>query len=278
MRLESVLSKKGKNKLDTLDQSDEIYLLKNFQDQLLNNLVIRGVKKLSKVILRKLQNVMTIENGNYVKKDNWVLDTVGSNLMDILALDYIDTKRTISNNIVEVYKTLGIEAARECIYNEIADVIEFDGTYINYHHLSLLCDRMTSSYKMISIFRHGINNDNIGPIAKASFEETPEMFLKAARHGELDIMRGISANVMCGQEGYYGTNSFQTLLDLQEMNSIQDELYKKKSSEEEQIELGFGNVENPSDICSQSQLQINNNISTINISQTGTDTDYNPGF
>ena len=52
---------------------------------------------------------------------------------------------------------------------------------------------------MISIFRHGINNDNIGPIAKASFEETPEMFLKAARHAELDIMRGVSANVMCGQ-------------------------------------------------------------------------------
>ena len=84
------------------------------------------------------------------------------------------------------------------------DVIEFDGTYINYHHLSLLCDRMTS-VKMISIFRHGINNDNIGPIAKASFEETPEMFLKAAKHGEVDIMRGVSANVMCGQEGYFGT-------------------------------------------------------------------------
>ena len=96
LRLDSILSKKGKNKIDTLDQSDEIYLLKNFQDQLLNNLVIRGVKKLSKVILRKLQNMMTLENGNFVKKDNWVLDTVGTNLMDILALDYIDTKRTIS--------------------------------------------------------------------------------------------------------------------------------------------------------------------------------------
>ena len=278
LRLDSILSKKGKNKIDTLDQSDEIYLLKNFQDQLLNNLVIRGVKKLSKVILRKLQNIMTLDNGNFVKKDKWVLDTVGTNLMDILALDYIDTKRTISNNIVEVYKTLGIEAARECIYNEIADVIEFDGTYINFHHLSLLCDRMTSSYKMISIFRHGINNDNIGPIAKASFEETPEMFLKAARHGELDIMRGVSANVMCGQEGYYGTNSFQTLLDLQEMNSIQDEVYKKESSKDEQIELGFGNIENPDDTCSKNRLQINNNISSLNITQTGNDTDYNPGF
>ena len=50
---------------------------------------------------------------------------------------------------------------------------------------------MTYNYKMASIFRHGINNDNIGPLAKASFEETPEMFIKAAKHAELDIMRGV---------------------------------------------------------------------------------------
>ena len=67
---------------------------------------------------------------------------------------------------------------------------------------------------MISIFRHGINNDDIGPIAKASFEETPEMFLKAARHAELDQMRGVSANVMCGQHGFFGTASFQVLADI----------------------------------------------------------------
>ena len=87
----------------------------------------------------------------------------------------------------------------------------------------MLCDRMCCNDKMVSVFRHGINNDNIGPIAKASFEETPEMFLKAARHGELDMMRGVSANVMCGQEGFFGTSAFQVMLDmdkLQEFNAI----------------------------------------------------------
>ena len=72
---------------------------------------------------------------------------------------------------------------------------------------------MTCNKKMVSIFRHGINKDDIGPIAKASFEETTEMFLQAARHGELDNMRGVSANVMCGQEGYYGTSSFEVYVD-----------------------------------------------------------------
>ena len=72
---------------------------------------------------------------------------------------------------------------------------------------------MTYSHKMISIFRHGINNDDIGPVAKASFEETPEMFMKAAKHAELDDMMGISANVMCGQLGSFGTNAFDVLVD-----------------------------------------------------------------
>ena len=73
---------------------------------------------------------------------------------------------------------------------------------------------------MVSVFRHGINNDDIGPIAKASFEETPEMFLRAARHAELDIMTGISANVMCGQEGYFGTGYFQVMLDINELGKL----------------------------------------------------------
>ena len=271
------MSKKKSAKVNTLDQSDEIYYLKNFQDNLLDNLVLRGVKNISKVILRKLQNVMTLEEGNYNKKDMWVLDTVGTNLLDVLALDYIDSVNTISNDIAEVYRTLGIEAARQMIYDEITEVIEFDGTYINYHHLSLLCDRMTSSWKMISIFRHGINNDNIGPIAKASFEETPEMFLKAARHGEMDIMRGVSANVMCGQEGYFGTNSFQVILDLQEMNSLDDKAVDTVT-ESEQIDAAFGKMEDPRDPCNKSNIVIHNNVSSHKVTQRGVDPMYNPGF
>ena len=40
-----------KIKVNPLDQSDQIYLLKNFQDQLLNNIIIRGIKKINKVII-----------------------------------------------------------------------------------------------------------------------------------------------------------------------------------------------------------------------------------
>jgi hypothetical protein len=32
-------------------------------------------------------------------------------------------------------------------------------------------------------------------------------------------MRGVSANIMCGQEGYFGTNSFDLILDLDKLKS-----------------------------------------------------------
>ena len=267
-----------KTKVNPLDQSDQIYLLKNFQENLLKNIVIRGIKKINKVILRKIKDNVVESSGVYKKEDIWVLDTIGTNMMDVLALDYIDSKRTFSNDIIEVYHVFGIEAARQMIYNELAEVIEFDGTYINYHHLCMLCDRMTFTNKLISIFRHGINNDNIGPIAKASFEETPEMFLKAARHAELDTMRGVSANVMCGQEGMYGTNAFQVVLDLEEMRKLEDVIQSEQVDDEQYIQQMMGGVDNPEDACSTNKLVIQNNITNIKVSDLGQDNDYNPGF
>ena len=202
-------------KKDKFAEEDYIHFVKTFLDKILNEVVIRGVKDIQKVNLRKINNykVYQPETGNYDKKEVYVLDTIGSNLSDILTLNYIEKNKTFSNDIIEMQNVLGIEAARKCLFNEILEVMEFDSTYINHHHIHLLCDRMTCNKKMVSIFRHGINKDDIGPIAKASFEETTEMFLQAARHGELDNMRGVSANVMCGQEGYYGTSSFEVYVD-----------------------------------------------------------------
>lgn len=267
-----------KTKVNPLDQSDQIYILKNFQDQLLQKVVLRGIERINKVILRKvLDNVVEI-NGVYKKQDIWVLDTIGTNLLDVLGLDYIDNTRTLSNDIVEIYNILGIEAARQAIYNELVEVVEFDGTYINYHNYSVLVDRMTFTHKLISIFRHGINNDNIGPIAKASFEETPEMFLKAARHAELDTLRGVSANVMCGQEGYFGTAAFQVVLDIDEMQKLEAASEYKYVDANDEIEKFFGDMDNPEDPCAPNKITIQNNVITIKGENMGQDNSYNPGF
>jgi DNA-directed RNA polymerase II subunit RPB1 len=278
IKITSSRSAQKKTKVNPLDQSDHIYILKNFQDQLLQNVVLRGIKGIDKVILRKIKDTVFEKNGIYKKEDIWVLDTIGTNMLDILALDYIDNKRVVSNDIIEVYNVLGIEAARQTIFNELVEVISYDGTYINYHNYCVLCDRMTATSKLISISRHGINNDNIGPIAKASFEETPEMFLKAAKHAELDNMRGVSANVMCGQEGFFGTSLFQVVLNIEEMMALEAVSKYKPIDDSEEIEKFFGEVENPLDTCSKENLLIQNNVSNIKTIDMGNDNDYNPGF
>ena len=211
------------------DQFDEIYALKKFQQSLLEDIVLQGTYGITNASIRELKNVVKYTEGQYRRNDVWVIDTTGSNLMEVLALggagsggftdlEAIDYRRTYSNDIREVFDVLGIEAAREILMQEIMEVMS--EVYIDYHHLSLLCDRMTANKEMVPIFRSGILSDHIGCISKSTFEVHTETLLTAARHGLLDNMRGVSANVMCGQHGFFGTNAFDVLLDMDKFSHI----------------------------------------------------------
>ena len=272
-------SKKQKGIPDTLDQSDEIYMLRNFQEALLNNIVLRGIEGIRNVTPRKLQNNVMKEEGKFVQKDVWILDTTGTNLMEIMALDFIDGYRTFSNDIKEIFDVLGIEAARQIIYNEFYDVMEFSDVYINYHHLSLLCDRMTSTKDMVSIFRSGILNDDIGPISKATFEVHTEVLLDASRHAEVDYVRGVSANVMLGQHSLIGTNSFGIVLDMEKMREIDSAESNTKDANKE-MEKMFGGLQDPSDTCGKGKVEIMNNLSLIKREENSKcgDDGYDLGF
>jgi DNA-directed RNA polymerase beta' subunit len=272
-------SKKQKGIPDTLDQSDEIYMLRNFQEALLNNIVLRGIEGIRNVTPRKLQNNVMKEEGKFVQKDVWILDTTGTNLMEIMALDFIDGYRTFSNDIKEIFNVLGIEAARQIIYNEFYDVMEFSDVYINYHHLSLLCDRMTSTKDMVSIFRSGILNDDIGPISKATFEVHTEVLLDASRHAEVDYVRGVSANVMLGQHSLIGTNSFGIVLDMEKMREIDSAESNTKDANKE-MEKMFGGLQDPSDTCGKGKVEIVNNLSLIKREENSKcgDDGYDLGF
>ena len=276
IRTNADMFKKKKGALQSLDQSDDIYLLRNFQDGLLNNIVLRGVQGIENVLPRKLQNMVAKEDGKFVKKDTWVLDTTGTNMLEVLGTDFIDFQRTYSNDIGEVFDVLGIEAARQIIFNEFSEVMEFSDVNINYHHLSLLCDRMTVTKDMVAIFRSGLHNDNIGPIAKATFEVHTEILLQAARHADFDEMRGVSANVMCGQFGYYGTGAFNVILDMKEM-AKQEAKEAVVRRDAQDIESSFSQKEDLG--CGHARLLIKNNITTIHQENEGICQDeYDMGF
>jgi DNA-directed RNA polymerase II subunit RPB1 len=276
IRLNSSVFNKGKKKgtPESLDQSDEIHLLKTFQDNILNNIVLRGVSGIQNVNPRLIKDNVVKEDNKYVRKEMWVLDTTGTNIMDLFSLDFIDYTRTYSNDIREMHNILGIEAARQNILNEFVEVMEASDAYVNYHHLSILCDRMTVKADLVPMFRSGIISDDIGPISKGTYEMHTEMFLDASRHGEFDQMRGVSANVMCGQPGYYGTNAFGLLLDMKAIEETED-VGVEMENVRENIDANFAELLEKDDKCKMDKIAVNNNVSNLSALSCGNyDDDY----
>ena len=105
------------------------------------------------------------------------------------------------------------EAARTVLMSEIREVIDASGNYVNFRHLSLLCDIMTNRGSLMSIDRFGINRGNIGPLAKCSFEETTDQLFKASIFGEVDHLTGVSSNIMMGQIPPSGTGDSDIIID-----------------------------------------------------------------
>jgi DNA-directed RNA polymerase II subunit RPB1 len=66
---------------------------------------------------------------------------------------------------------------------------------------------------MMSIDRYGINKNDIGPLAKMSFEQTEDIVMRAALFGERDPCLGISAKVMLGAPIKAGTSFSELMLD-----------------------------------------------------------------
>ncbi|MBW0472812.1 hypothetical protein O181_012527 [Austropuccinia psidii MF-1] len=207
------------DKDDDDDQVEEDVFLREI-DQLLGGISLRGVEGIQRVFMLQ-HNVNYINTaGEFERKTEWVLETDGINLKQVLCVDGVDAVRTVSNNCVEIMAVLGIEAARASLLKELRNVIEFDGSYVNYRHLSLLCDLMTNRGSLMAITRHGINRADTGPLMRCSFEETVEILMDAAALGEKDHCTGVAENVLLGQLAPMGTGSFDVALDLDMLKDV----------------------------------------------------------
>ncbi|KAF8907622.1 hypothetical protein CPB84DRAFT_1813483 [Gymnopilus junonius] len=184
-----------------------------FLRQLENTMLNSGIHR---VFLTEQDKVTVSPDGSILtgKEKEWVLETDGVNLKTVMCIDGVDFRRTYSNSCVEIFNVLGIEAARAAIMKELRGVIEFDGSYVNYRHLALLCDLMTHRGTLMAITRHGINRADTGALMRCSFEETVEILMEAAAVGEKDDCHGIAENVMFGQMAPMGTGAFEVALDI----------------------------------------------------------------
>ena len=204
------------DKDDDMGSIEEDIFLRQLENTMLNSVSLRGVKGVKRVFLTQQDAVTITEDGSIrvEKGKEWVLETDGVNLKTVMCIDGVDFMRTYSNSCVEIFNVLGIEAARAAIMKELRGVIEFDGSYVNYRHLALLCDLMTQRGSLMAITRHGINRAETGALMRCSFEETVEILMEAAAAGEKDDCHGIAENVMFGQMAPMGTGAFEVALDI----------------------------------------------------------------
>ena len=240
---------------------DDLTSLKKFQNRILNGIVFRGVPGIKSISFREDKDVLELVDGSYKEVRQYVLDTDGSNYIQVMNHPYVDPTRLYSSHVHDIYSILGIEATRAVLLNEITTLFEEAG--VNNRHLGLLCDVMTRGGRLMPADRHGINKTDIGPIAKASFEETEKILLNAALFGELDPVTGVSANIMTGQVIRGGTGFFNVLLDEGAFMRLQEGLAPVEGYEDEdegeltQDQLDRALYEDENDMCSSAQLRMN---------------------
>ena len=213
--------------------------LKLFENGLLTEVSLCGIDSIKKVYVRNVKQVKYDNKGalipNKEAPEESILETDGTNLAKIFEVEEVDFRRTISNDINEIYNVLGIEAVRKSLVQELRNVLRPYGIYVNYRHISILCDLMTQKGYLTSITRHGLNRNEYGPIRKASFEETVEILLDAGIFSEKDELKGISENILLGKLTHVGTGYFDLLIDFKAFENENRRNEEDYAIEEEEV-------------------------------------------
>ena len=160
----------------------------------------------------RLKGVPNIERANVQLDDKtgeYYLSTIGSNLARISDMEGIDRSRTYTNNIIEIYEYLGIEAARQAIVNELQATLDGARLEVDVRHLLMVSDVMTSEGEVRAIGRHGVSGTKHSILARAAFEVTLNHLLKAGIIGERDNLTCVAENIIVGQPISLGTGSVE---------------------------------------------------------------------
>jgi DNA-directed RNA polymerase II subunit RPB1 len=239
---------------------DYVANLKKLQNRILNGIVIRGMMGIKAANFRKDKDTLEVQDGTYKQVEQYVLDTDGTNFMAVMNHPLVDGYKVTSSHVHDIYENLGVEAARSTLIRELTTLFEEAG--INYRHLGLLCDVMTRAGGLMSVDRYGVNKSDIGPLAKASFEETDKILRRAALFGEVDPVTGVSAKIMTGQPIQGGTGFFDILLDEAALLRVQQglapvaELDEEEGEEPTDEQIDDLLFEDEDDLCSTVRLRM----------------------
>ena len=131
--------------------------------------------------------------------------TLGTNLKELVQFKEVDTNKILSNDLHEVAKTFGVEAARQLIINEIYHVINTQGLNVDMRHLELISDAMTNTGDIKGVTRMGIISQKSSILARATFETPEKQFVNATIKGSEDKLSSVIENIILNQPVPVGT-------------------------------------------------------------------------
>ncbi|MBW2989915.1 DNA-directed RNA polymerase subunit A'' [Candidatus Woesearchaeota archaeon] len=194
--------KKGVKDYNIKTSKDSIMLKSKSKDDSINQAYLdkEKIKKIHLKGIKGISQVLPVRRG-----EEYIIITSGSNLKEIMQLDYVDPAKVTTNDIFEIGKILGIEAARQTIINEVFKVIESQGLDVDIRHIMLVADTMCNSGAIKGITRYGVVSQKSSVLARASFETPLRHIIEAALVGEEDKLSSVVENVMLNQPVPVGT-------------------------------------------------------------------------
>ena len=142
-----------------------------------------------------------------------------------------------SNDIGDVLRTFGIEAARASMYDQMAKLGTFSDGYFNRRHLLLLVDAMCFSGRPRAAKQSGLGLHTWSPLGQACFERPVQPLVRAAVCRKKENVENVSAGVILGKRTPLGTGSHALQLLLDESAVYKDLLPPESESEDDEMEV-----------------------------------------
>jgi len=184
----------------TPENMKKVYL-RDVVRPILEKLVVAGIAGIQEVFYNK-----QLKEG----KNEWFVETSGSNLSCLLSHPDVDQERVISMNAWDIYGAFGVEATRQFMIEQFANIM----SGINICHIMLLVDKMTFRGTLCSISRYTMRKEEGGPLSRATFEETLDNLTNAGVYSQVENVKGVSASIICGKQAKIGTGLCSIKMDL----------------------------------------------------------------
>ena len=137
--------------------------------------------------------------------------------------DLVDVNRIKANDVWQVRLTLGVEAARRTLVDEISGVFGAYGIGVDARHLSLISDFMCQQGGYRPFSRVGIN-DSTSPFLKMTYETATAFLTEAAVRGDVDKLTNPSAAIVMGKMINLGTGSIGLQYDAKRATKMEEEM------------------------------------------------------